>query len=97
MGTYREWIYPGLLLFGIAYNQFMGIADQRGWSEGFLSLFVALGSAVTIGGIALIDVEAGGLALLCFALAGGPMMIGSLVRYVRKREATQNHYRAGDG
>jgi hypothetical protein len=97
MGSYREWIYPGLFLFGIGYNWFMGEADRRGWSEGLLSLFVALGSAVTIGGIALIDIEAGGLALLCFALSGGPMMMGSLVRYVRKREAIQNHYRAGDG
>jgi hypothetical protein len=97
MGSYREWVYPGLLLFGIAFNWFVQLAEHHGWTEGYLSLYVAAGSAITIGGIWALDSGAGKLTLLCFFLAGLPMMIGSIARYVHKRELTQERYRKGRG
>lgn len=97
MGTYQEWVYPGLLLFGIAFNWFIGIAEQRGWTEGYLSFFVAGGSAVTIGGIWLLNHQAGAMALTCFVLSGLPMMIGSMARHMQKRERTQDRYKGGGG
>ena len=97
MGSEQDWVYPALFAFGLLYNWFMGLAEARGWSEGLLSLFVAGGSAVTIGGIWLIDAEAAGLTIQAFVFSGVPMVIGSLCRYIHKRELTQQRYREGGG
>ena len=97
MGSFQEWVYPGLFVFGLFYNGVMALAEQRGYSEGLLSLFVAAGSAVTIGGIWLLDPDAATISLQAFFLSGLPMVVGSLWRYIHKREKTQERYRKGDG
>lgn len=97
MGSYQAYVFAGLVLFGSWYTWFMGLAERRGWTEGYLSAFVAFGSAVTLGGLALIDLKAASLALLCFVLSGGPMMAGDFVRYMLRRERSQGEYRKGKG
>lgn len=85
----RPWVYPGLLLFGIGYTVFMGYAERRKWTEGYLSYFVAFGAAVTLGGLAILNLIAANEALTCFILSGLPMMVGDTVRYMARREHTQ--------
>lgn len=97
MGSLQEWVLPALLLFGTGYTWFMGLAERRGWTEGYLSAFVAFGSAVTIGGLALLDTHAAETALVCFVFSGLPMVIGDCVRYMLRRERSQTEYRKGGG
>jgi hypothetical protein len=75
-----------LILFGVLYNQAVGWAERRGYIEGFTSLAVALGVAVTLGGIALICWQAALLAAGAFLASGSPMIAGSLFRYIRARD-----------
>jgi len=75
-----------LALFGVLYNQFVGWAIRKGYAEGYMSLIVAFGVFVTLIGVAMINIEAAILTLIAFAASGTPMIVGSIVRYVRTRE-----------
>jgi hypothetical protein len=77
----------GLLLFGIGYNALVAWLERRGYTEGFLSLIVALGVFVTLCGVAVLSIHAALLALGAFVATGTPMIIGSIIRYLSRREA----------
>jgi hypothetical protein len=74
-----------LLAFGTLYNALVAWAEREGYTEGYLSLVVAVGVAVTLGGFAILSIDAALLALVCFAASGTPMIIGSIWRYLRRR------------
>lgn len=82
-------VYAVLMLFGVQFNALVGVLGRRGYTEGFLSVFVAGGVLITLSGVALLNWQAALLSLGAFAASGLPMMIGSMVRYIRKREAEQ--------
>ncbi|GAP10587.1 hypothetical protein BECAL_01760 [Bellilinea caldifistulae] len=76
----------GLLLFGIGYNSLVAWLERRGYTEGFLSLIVAFGVAMTLAGVAILSIHAALLTLLAFVATGTPMIVGSIVRYLRRRD-----------
>jgi len=75
-----------LFAFGVAYNALVAWLERKGYTEGYLSLITAFGVFVTLAGVATLSVQAALLALGAFAASGTPMIIGSIVRYLRKRE-----------
>lgn len=79
----------GLLLFGIGYNAFVAWLGHRNYTEGFLSLIVATGVFVTLVGVAVLSIEAALLTLGAFIASGTPMIVGSIVRYIQKRESAK--------
>ncbi len=80
-------VFGALLLFGLLYNALVAWAERQGYTEGYMSLIVALGVAITLAGLAVLDWRAGLLALLCFSASGAPMIAGSIGRYLRRRAA----------
>lgn len=80
-------VFGALFVFGIGYNTLVAWLEHKGYIEGYLSLIVALGVAVTLGGVAILSIQAALIALFCFAASGTPMIIGSIWRYLQKREA----------
>lgn len=82
-------VYLGLLLFGILYNQVVEWLERRGYTEGYMSLIVAFGVAMTLAGVSMLSIQAALITLGAFAASGVPMIAGSIIRYVRKREAAQ--------
>lgn len=79
-------VYLSLTLFGVGYNGLVQWLEHKGYTEGFLSLVVALGVAATLGGVAILSIPAALLALGAFVASGAPMIVGSIVRYLRRRE-----------
>jgi hypothetical protein len=75
-----------LLAWGVLYNAMVAEFEKRGLSEGFVSLLVAWGCAITLMGVAVISQTAALICLAAFACSGTPMMIGSIWRYARRRE-----------
>ena len=90
-------VFLGLVLFGLLFNQFVAWLERRGYAEGFMGLIVALGVICTLFGIALISVPAALIALVGFCASGIPMILGSLIRYARKRERVQKLLRRSVG
>jgi hypothetical protein len=84
-------VLAGLFLFGCVYNWLVEQLETHGHDRGFMSLIVALGCAVTIGGYGLIVAEWRLLALAfgCFTASGTPMIVGSIIRYVRARSGEE--------
>jgi hypothetical protein len=83
----------GLVLFGVLYNQLIGWTERHGYLEGFTSLAVALGAAVTLGGVALLSWQAALLCLGAFTATGSPMIAGSIWRYISTRKTEQENER----
>jgi len=79
-------VFLALVLFGTGYNALVAWLERKGYTEGYLSLITAFGVFVTLAGVATLSVQAALLALGAFAASGTPMIIGSIVRYLRKRE-----------
>lgn len=79
-------VLMGLFLFGIGYNSLVAWLERKGYTEGYLSLIVAFGVAVTLAGVAILSIQAALITLGAFIASGTPMIIGSIVRYLRKRE-----------
>jgi hypothetical protein len=79
-------VLMGLFLFGIGYNSVAAWLERRGYTEGYLSLIVAFGVFVTLCGVAILSIHAALITLGAFIASGTPMIIGSIVRYLRKRE-----------
>jgi membrane protein YdbS with pleckstrin-like domain len=79
-------VLMGLFLFGIGYNSLVAWMERKGYTEGFLSLIVAFGVTVTLVGVAILSIHAALITLGAFIASGTPMIIGSIVRYLRKRE-----------
>ena len=85
-----------LVLFGAAYNRLVDWMERRNYHEGFLSLIVAAGVGITLLFVAVVDWRAALLTLAAFVCSGTPMIVGSILRYVRRREAEQLAMRGKD-
>ena len=89
-----NWELFGLMAaFGIGYNALIAWLEWRGWLEGFVSLAVAGGVGATLGFVAIIDGQAALLVLVALCFTGFPMMVGSVVRYMQRREREQEGIR----
>ncbi|NMC84319.1 MAG: hypothetical protein GYA58_03435 [Anaerolineaceae bacterium] len=86
-----------LVLFGTLYDALMGLAERKHYDEGFTSLFVVVGVLATLAGLSALSWPAAVLGLLCFAASGGPMVAGSIWRYVKRREEEQRSERQAAG
>lgn len=82
-------VFLGLLLFGIGYNAFVSWAERKGYTEGYMSLIVAFGVAMTLFGVAILSIQAALVTLLGFIASGLPMTIGSIWRYIQAREQSK--------
>lgn len=83
-------VIGALFGFGVWYDRQVTRWEESGYHDGYLSFIVALGVAVTIGGIAILDLvlttwNAGFTALLAFAASGLPMIAGSVKRHISAR------------
>ena len=76
----------GLFMFGLMFNGLVDWLGER--KEGYVSLMVVGGVLVTLGGIAFISWPAAILGLAAFVASGLPMVIGEIVRTIKKREMT---------
>ena len=77
------------LSFGVAFNWFTALSERRGWTEGYVSLYVVAGVAVTLAVILpVLGWRNAVLVAGAFAASGLPMAVGSIVRHIeaRKRE-----------
>ena len=79
----------GLVLFGLGFNALTSWAEQKGYMDGFTSLFVALGVLMTLAPFALVNPIFALLVLAGFFASGLPMIVGSIVRYIKRREQTR--------
>lgn len=70
-------VFFGLLLFGVGYNAFVAWLERRGYTEGYLSLIVSFGVAMTLVGVAILNIQAALITLGAFIASGTPMIIGS--------------------
>lgn len=82
-------VFLGLLLFGVGYNAFVAWVERRGYTEGYLSLIVAVGVAMTLVGVAVLSIQAALLALGAFIATGTPMIVGSILRYIQARDRSK--------
>jgi len=93
-----HWALFGLMMaFGIGYNALIAWLEWRGWLEGFVSLAVAGGVGVTLLLVGFIEARAALLVLVSFGFTGIPMIIGSIVRYMERREKEQERTRGDKG
>ena len=74
------------LSFGVAFNWFTALSERRGWTEGYTSLYVVAGVAVTVAVMGPV-IGWGNVALLVggFAASGLPMSVGSIIRNIEAR------------
>ena len=86
----------GLFSFGILFNWLVGYLERNGYAEGYMGLIVAFGCLITIVGVGIIDYSAALLTLIAFIASGSPMIFGSIVRYIRKREAMRKSILGGE-
>ena len=82
-------VFVALFVFAVAYDVVVGWAENKGYIEGVVSLFVVFGVAVTLVGVAFIDFDAALLCFYAFVASGTPMIFGSLRRYVVARRKEQ--------
>jgi len=80
-------VFFALVIFGILYNNLVMWLENHGYTEGFLSLIVAAGVLGTLFGIAVLSIQAALIALGAFVATGTPMIVGSISRYIKAREA----------
>lgn len=86
-------LYCLLFLFGTGYDKFVYWGERKGYIEGFMSIIVAVGVGVTVAVMAIVNWIFALIMLGGFVASGSPMIIGSIVRYVRKRRAEQDELR----
>jgi hypothetical protein len=82
-----------LMAFGIGYNAMIARAERRHYLEGFTSLAVAAGVGFTLIIVAIYDWRAAVTVLIGFAASGVPMIVGSIMRYIKLRNEEQEHER----
>ena len=85
-----------LVVVGTVYNRAVAYLEVKGYMEGYTSLAVAFGVLVTLAFVALLDWKVALMTLACFAASGTPMIVGSISRYVKRREMGQERMRHGD-
>lgn len=73
------------VLMGLGYNQLTAGLERRGYMEGFTSLLVSGGVALTLAPFVIFNLPViatvGG-----FVCSGLPMIIGSISRYLKARD-----------
>lgn len=84
----------GLFVFGMGYNLVVAWLIHHGYDEGYVWVLVIGGVAITLVGLAILDLLAALLALATFASSGLPMAVGAWWRHVRVRQAAQEAQRA---
>lgn len=82
-------VFGMLFVSGFLYNLITAWIINKHYSEGFTWLLVVGGVSLTIAGIALLSIEAAAVMLGAFAASGFWMVLGSIWRYMRRREAAQ--------
>jgi len=82
-------VFLTLVLFGIGYNALVAWLERKGYTEGYLSLIVAFGVFVTLCGIAILSIHAALITMGAFIASGTPMIIGSIIRYIKAREVAK--------
>ncbi len=82
-----------LLAFGAIYNVIVDALERNGYAEGYVSILVVGGVAVTLLIVAILEWRAALLVFLAFCCSGFPMVIGSIYRHVRRREHGQDAQR----
>jgi hypothetical protein len=87
-------LYMALLLFGTGYNAITAWAERRGYTKGYLSLFVVFGVAVTLGATVVVSWQFALITTGAFICSGLPMITGSIWRHVRDRERELERLRA---
>jgi len=84
-------VIGALFGFGLWYDRQVQAWEEQGYHDKYLAFIVALGCAVTIAGIAVLDLmlpwNAGVTALIAFTASGLPMIGGSMRRAVAKDRA----------
>jgi hypothetical protein len=92
-------IILGLFVFGMGFDRFVNyLANQPGGHEGFTSLLVVVGVAITVIMLwPLIGAEAICYLAVGFAASGVPMVYGSVRRYMRQRAAEIEELQALQG
>jgi len=92
----------GLAVFGVLYDCWVAVLERQGHDRGYMAFVVALGSLVTlcVGGVVLgalagplVGLVAWGVMVCCFVASGIPMIIGSVRRHVRARDAGERAWR----
>jgi vacuolar-type H+-ATPase subunit I/STV1 len=78
----------GLFIFGLGYNWAVSRLGRK--LEGYMSLVVAMGVMVTLVGVLLLSPGAALICVLAFAATGLPMIFGSIVRYITRRESSRS-------
>ncbi len=92
-------VLTALFMFGVAFNEFVGWAQRRGYDEGVTAFEVIAGVLVTLlGASALLwgrvfTAESLLLLIGCFAASGAPMALGAWGRYAAARAHGQDTYR----
>jgi len=75
------------LVFGVAYNLLVTRLNRCGDTEPYTAILVVGGVLITLAFTALFIPRRAALITVAFFIAtGAPMMIGDIVRYMRKRE-----------
>ena len=90
-----DWLLLGvilitLMLFGTLYALFVNRYFDHLQEGGFMSLVVVVGVLITLAGVAFIYWPAAIVVLICFTASGFPMVIGDVVRAIKKRERVRN-------
>lgn len=78
-----------LVLAGFLYNEWVEYLESKRYTEGYLAFVVALGVVMTLVGVAFLLWQAALIALGAFICTGMPMIVGSVIRHVRRREEEQ--------
>ena len=83
MVTTAVLVFVVLFLMGIIYNALIGKYER--WLEQYVALEVVGGVLFTLIGFGLLaGWTNAGIALLCFAASGAPMLVGSIVRHAER-------------
>lgn len=73
--------------FGLGYNWFVAYLEKRGAGEPYTAFLVAAGVLITLAlAMPLVGLNDVLIMTIFFALTGGPMMVGSAARYLKKKE-----------
>ena len=90
---YFSLILAGLFIFGLGFNWLIAWSERHHVLDGYTAFAVVLGTLVTLGGIALINLTAAVIALACFAASGLPMLAGSVYRHIEARRKEREYER----
>ena len=89
-------IYALLTALGIGYNALVANMERKQYIEGFTSLAVAAGVGMTLLPFWFLGPVPIWQVYLAFVCTGTPMMVGSILRYVKARSEAQEDVRQGE-